>query len=83
MKTKIYKSYAHFLKRKDKTINGVTKECAEYDINHMRDNITNTGCWNCRECRNCEDCIRCFNCEDCVDLTDAIDCDCNNQSWDY
>lgn len=64
MKTKIYKSYSQFLKRKDKTVNGVSPEFAENYPNYSDMNVTNKGCWNCRYCSDCSSCIDCIDCRD-------------------
>ena len=58
-KTKVYKNYDSFLKREDKSINGVTKEFAQkHGIDLDLDN-GNKGCWNCRDCKECYRCVCC------------------------
>lgn len=85
-KTQIFASYAEFLARADKSINGVSPEFARaFDYTHEQDNATNKGCWNCFECIGCTDCIDCINsveligCIDCHSCNSCIDCiDCKN-----
>ncbi len=60
--TKIFKDYAEFLNREDKTVNGVSVEFAVENPDYETDNATNTGCWNCLNCVNCRYCDDCFNC---------------------
>ena len=65
MKTKIYKSYADFLNRADKSINGVSEDFAAEHPDFEKDNESNSGCWNCYDCQNCESCKWCVSCELC------------------
>jgi len=96
MKTKIFDSYGHFLGRKDKSINGVSRVFVEENKNWEEDNKENTGCYNCTDCTyctycsNCSDCSNCSNCSDCSNCSycsyctycsDCSDCsDCSNCS---
>lgn len=79
-KTEVFNSYEDFLKRKDKSINGVCKKFIAIAPNYKKDNKTNTACWNCEGCINCNNCInsaRCVGCEycvDCIDLTNSSYC---------
>jgi hypothetical protein len=65
MKTEIFETYEDFLKRDDKSVNGVSPKFAEKNPNYKADNKKNTGCWNCIECEGCEDCKYCKWCKDC------------------
>lgn len=53
MKTKVYKSYADFLKRDDKRENGVSQEYALKHPDFEERNKTNTGRWNSYLCDYC------------------------------
>ena len=66
MKTKVFKSYADFLNRKDKKINGVSEDFAAEHPDFEEANKTNVGCWNCYDCKNCYDCLSCYDCQNCV-----------------
>lgn len=86
-KTKIYKSYAHFLRRKDKTVNGVSPEFAAANPNFKQENISNLGCWNCTKCTACVDCVNCVNnvvgfqnvnCDYCDSCVQCKNCQCLN-----
>lgn len=59
-KTVVFYSYKDFLKRKDKSINGVSEYMAKKYPDYRKDNSTNKGCWDCRKCRNCTDCTDCW-----------------------
>lgn len=65
METKIFESYSAFLKRTDKTVNGVSPEFARKNPGFAKDNETNVGCWECISCTECQDCIECIKCNDC------------------
>jgi len=67
-KTQIFKDYKSFLKREDKSINGVNRYFAKrYGIDLDLDN-GNKGCWNCVDCWDCWDCVRCVDCGGCGGL---------------
>ena len=66
MDTKVYGSYAEFLTRKDKRLNGVSRAHAEANPHYKRDNATNAGCWDCWACTRCTDCTLCTRCTDCT-----------------
>lgn len=53
MKTEIFKSYLEFLRREDKTVNGVSPEFAEKHPDYEKQNATNKGCWDCSRCSGC------------------------------
>lgn len=80
MKTKIFKTYADFLNRKDKSVNGVSPEFTELHPEYNEMNSSNWGCWNCVRCENCIDCtdckrcLRCHRCENCSDCSQCIRC---------
>jgi len=54
--TKIYKDYSEFLKREDKTENGVSAYFAENNANWEKENETNKACWSCSGCSDCSGC---------------------------
>ena len=63
METKIFKNHLDYLcKRKNKEMNGVSKEFAKSHKNYKKDNSTNTGCWNCRNSMHCISCVECTGC---------------------
>lgn len=74
MKTRIYKSYAHFLKRKNKEDNGVSPEFAAQNPNFKQDNLSNKGCYDCSDCTDCHGCSGCHGCSDCSDCSGCYDC---------
>ena len=74
MKTQIFKSYADFLKREDKEINGVDSEFANAHPNYEKENETNKRCFNCSNCSNCSRCSDCSDCYDCSNCSDCSDC---------
>ena len=65
--TLVFESYAAFLSREDKNINGVSPEFAKNNPRFEADNEINEGCWNCSGCFDCSDCSDCFDCSDCSD----------------
>ncbi len=76
-KTEIFKDYAEFLKREDKTINGVSKAFSEEHPGYEEQNATNRGCWNCSncfECQDCECCIACISCSGCFNCRRCKSC---------
>ena len=80
MKTKIFKSYADFLKREDKRENGVSEDFAEKYTDFEEQNQTNTGCWNCYDCLNCYNCVNCYACDHCENCSSCYLCDaCKNR----
>ena len=74
MNTQIFENYETFLKRENKTINGVSKGTANKHTNYVEMNATNEGCWNCIACRSCKDCIACKFCIGCIACENCIDC---------
>ena len=66
--TQVFKSYSDFLKRVDKTVNGVSEDFAKKNTDYLENNNTNKGCWNCKGCSDCFDCSGCSGCFACVDL---------------
>ena len=74
MKTKIYESYADFLNREDKTINGVSEDFASEHPDFEKDNETNVGCWNCYDCKYCEFCENSYNCMFCISCVSCVSC---------
>ena len=80
MKTQIFKNKSEFLKREDKSINGVSAEFAERHPDFVKDNESNSGCWNCwngSDCSNCSycyDCSGCSGCSNCFRCSDCSDC---------
>lgn len=80
-KTLIYDTYEDFLRRGDKSLNGVSQEFAEQNEFYAVMNRSNKGCWNCidcmccvdcRECTHCNNCTNCDSCEDCNDRTNLV-----------
>ena len=69
MKTQIFKNYEDFLNRKDREINGITKEFAEEHKINLDEDRGNDGCWNCSDCSDCHDCYDCSRCHDCSDCS--------------
>ena len=69
MKTEIFASYEEFLKREDKTVNGVSSLFAKYDPDYEESNNTNEGCWECIGCSYCVNCAFCVFCSKCSDCT--------------
>ena len=65
-KTQVFDTFNAFMQRKDKKINGVSKDFAEDNPDFEDQNATNEGCWNCQDCTNCTDCINCINCTYCT-----------------
>ncbi len=45
MKTEIFNTYAEFLNREDKAVNGVSPQFAKEHLDYIADNETNSGCW--------------------------------------
>jgi len=84
-KTQIFKNYQEFKNRPNKDVNGVTQELVDEMVkgnpnyDYIRDNATNTGCWNCYRCRECKDCISCKFSFDCSDCTYCNSCQCCTQ----
>jgi hypothetical protein len=82
MTTQIFETYKDFLKREDKSINGVSPDFAREYPNWDADNSTNKGCWNCIYCRNCNYCNYCNYCYGCNNCNYCNGCDrcngCNN-----
>ena len=72
--TQVFKSYSDFLKRVDKTVNGVSEDFAKKNTDYLENNNTNKGCWNCKGCSDCFDCKGCFDCKDCSDCKGCSDC---------
>lgn len=90
-KTEIFNSYKDFLKREDKSINGVSVRFAEIYPNWESMNFNNIGCYNsyncyncynCNNCNNCNDCNYCYNCNGCNSCSYCSHCnscnDCNH-----
>ena len=75
MKTQIFNSYSEFLKRKDKSVNGVSTEFAESNPNWEEMNETNKGCYNCTNCDSCYNCANCYNCKSCANSGNCTNCD--------
>lgn len=79
MKTLLFLSYKHFLRRTDKNVNGILIKGNNISYNEyeaeFEDNSTNKGCWECRGCTNCTDCVNCRECTYCVNLKNSIDCE--------
>jgi len=81
MKTEIFESYAAFIKREDKTVNGVSPEFARENPDFSKENESNKGCWNCSYCFGCS---RCSDCVDCSDCSDCFHCSgCSGQLGDF
>jgi hypothetical protein len=59
MTTQIFESYGAFLKRTDKTINGVTQAFADANPGWGKDG-NNGGYWNCSGCSDYLGCSDCF-----------------------
>ena len=59
MKTQIFPTYADFLKREDKAVNGVSPEFAKNHPDYEKQNETNQACWDCKACEACKACGRC------------------------
>ena len=75
MQTKVYKSYKHFLKRKNHDINGVDAAHAKKNKNYREDNTTNVDCWNCVACRYCDACSECRFCDACTHCYNCTHCE--------
>lgn len=77
-RTEIFKDYKDFLKRKDRKLNGVTKEFAEKYPDYEKQNETNMGCFNCIGCTRCRTCVNCQFCDlcrcSCIDCVECYDC---------
>jgi len=88
-KTEIFKDYNAFLKRTDKSVNGVTDGFIENmkrtnpNYDYQQDNQTNIGCFCCYNCEKCKECNfsrHCMDCEKsycinhCVNCVDCVDC---------
>ncbi len=71
METKIYPSYAAFLKRENQDSNGVSQTFADGNPAWEKMNKTNKACWSCS---GCSDCLRCSGCSDCSDCSGCSDC---------
>lgn len=52
MKTEIFKTYAEFLARPDKHINGVSPEFAKANPTYAKEKY-NSACWSCAGCSDC------------------------------
>ena len=85
MKTQIFKTYQDFLKREDKSVNGVSPEFAKENPNYEVDNKSNIGCWNCRSCTECKGCMACKGCQECFECYGCGACDgctgCKRCKW--
>ena len=84
MKTQIFPTYADFLKREDKAVNGVSPEFAKNHPDYEKQNETNQACWDCKACEACKACKRCWdcdNCKDCVACKDCKDCVACKDCW--
>lgn len=75
MKTEIFDSFAAFQKRKDKRINGVSRQFVEDYPNYSVENITNFGCWCCYKCTQCINCIFCIDCINCSGCSNSARCE--------
>ena len=64
-KTEVFNGYWDFLKREDKTVNGVSPSFAKEHPDYKQDNKSNIGCWNCINCTHSEYCYLCTDCTDC------------------
>ena len=76
--TKIYSNYKTFQKRKDKKLNGCTRQF--YDANNFTQEILDTddenvACFNCLNCKHCRSCKQCKNCNYSDDCHLCVDCD--------
>ena len=67
MRTLIFNDWWEFKQREDKSVNGVSPSFAEKNPDFKKDNLTNSGCWECSNCTECSDCIECLNCTYCGD----------------
>ena len=74
MKTQVFESYIDFIKREDKSINGVSPEFAKNNPDYEVDNNSNIGCWNCRGCKECQECIGSEECEECYECNLCKEC---------
>ena len=80
MATQIFETRLEFLRREDKTINGVSPGFAARHPNWNQDNESNKGCWNCSGCSgcfgcsDCSDCSRCSRCSGCSGCSDCSGC---------
>ena len=70
-KTQIFKSHSEFIKREDKSINGVSEYFAKNHPDFEEQNRTNRACWNCSGCSDCYDCYDCYDCSYCFDCYDC------------
>ena len=61
MNTQIFATYSDFLRRTDRSVNGVSPEYAERNSKYAEQNASNKGCWNCS---GCSDCSGCYDCSD-------------------
>ena len=75
MKTEIFSTYAEFLKREDKHINGVSEEFAKNNPDYISDNYRNVGCYNCKNCDYCNYCDYCDYCDTCKNCKNCDYCD--------
>jgi len=73
MKTKIFKDYKEFTKRKNKAVNGVTRGFADKHPDYEEDNEGNIGCFNCYDCFVCNYCNHCSHCNNCHRLNHRND----------
>lgn len=71
MKTKIFKNYKDFLRREDKSINGVSPKFAKNHPSFEENNESNVGCWCCYRCDTCYGCKGCNDCYQCSGLVDG------------
>lgn len=67
MTTQVFKTYADFLAREDKKVNGVSP-----DFTGVFDD-SNVGCWNCTHCTGCIYCAHCAHCKNCLACTGCKD----------
>lgn len=74
MSTKIFKNFAHFVSREDKSVNGVSPEFAAKYPNWEAENRTNDSCWNCHRCAHCSICTGCKYCNNCTECVDSYNC---------
>lgn len=65
-RTQIFKTFEDFLNRKDKAVNGVSAAFAVAHPDYLKDNESNTGCWNCVNCSDCRSCAHCSDCRSCA-----------------
>ena len=63
--TKIFKSYAAFLAREDKSVNGVSERFSKTYPDFLKMNQSNIGCWCCEGSKDCNSCNRCKECNAC------------------